>query len=52
MIWWGIFEEAQVQAVKEVVVWQLAEAMREKEGIQEQAGDAAEDEPYSGRPYS
>lgn len=25
-----IFEEAQAQAVKEVVAWQLAEAMREK----------------------
>jgi len=28
----GIFEEAQAQAVKEVVAWQLAEAMR-KQGI-------------------
>ena len=26
----GIFEKAQAQAVKEVVAWQLAEAMREK----------------------
>ena len=26
----GIFEEAQVQAVKEVVAWQLGEAMRTK----------------------
>jgi len=26
----GIFEEAQAQAVKEVVAWQLAEAMRER----------------------
>jgi antitoxin HicB len=26
----GIFEEAQMQAVKEVVAWQLAEAMKEK----------------------
>jgi len=26
----GIFEEAQAQAVKEVVAWQLAEAMRSK----------------------
>ena len=25
----GIFEEAQMQAVKEVVAWQLAEAMKE-----------------------
>ena len=27
----GIFEEAQAQAIKEVVAWQLAEAMRKKE---------------------
>ncbi len=26
----GIFEEAQVQAIKEVVAWQLAEAMKER----------------------
>jgi len=26
----GIFEEAQSQAVKEVVAWQLAQAMKEK----------------------
>ena len=26
----GVFEEAQTQAVKEVVAWQLAQAMREK----------------------
>jgi plasmid maintenance system antidote protein VapI len=26
----GVFEEAQVEAVKEVVAWQLAEAMKEK----------------------
>jgi predicted XRE-type DNA-binding protein len=26
----GIFEEAQTQAVKEVVAWQLAQAMKEK----------------------
>ena len=26
----GVFEKAQAQAVKEVVAWQLAEAMKEK----------------------
>ncbi len=26
----GIFEEAQAQAIKEVVAWQLAQAMKEK----------------------
>ena len=26
----GIFEEAQTQAIKEVVAWQLAQAMRKK----------------------
>ena len=27
----GIFEEAQAQAVKEVVAWQRAQAMKERE---------------------
>jgi len=27
----GIFEEAQAEAVKEVVAWQLAQAMKERE---------------------
>ena len=26
----GVFEEAQAQAIKEVVAWQLAQAMKEK----------------------
>ena len=26
----GVFEEAQAQAIKEVIAWQLAEAMRKK----------------------
>ncbi len=26
----GVFEEAQAEAIKEVVVWQLAEAMKKK----------------------
>jgi len=26
----GVFEEAQAQAVKEVIAWQLAEAMKER----------------------
>ena len=26
----GIFEEAQAQAIKEVVAWQLADAMKKK----------------------
>jgi antitoxin HicB len=26
----GVFDEAQAQAIKEVVAWQLAEAMRQK----------------------
>jgi antitoxin HicB len=26
----GVFEEAQAQAIKEVVAWQLAESMRER----------------------
>lgn len=43
----GIFEEAQAQAVKEVVAWQLAEAMKKK-NLQEQDGIAAQNEPHSG----
>ena len=45
----GIFEEAQTQAVKEVVAWQLAEAMKKK-NLQEQNGHAAQDEPDAGGP--
>jgi len=45
----GIFEEAQAQAVKEVVAWQLAEAMKKK-NLQEQNGHTAEDEPDANRP--
>ena len=44
----GIFEEAQAQAVKEVVAWQLAEAMRKKKISKEQDGHAAQDEPHAG----
>ena len=45
----GIFEEAQAQAIKEVVAWQLAEAMKRR-NLEEQDGDVAEDEPHSGGP--
>jgi antitoxin HicB len=41
----GIFEEAQAQAVKEVVAWQLAEAMK-KQKISN--GGYAEDQPHTG----
>jgi hypothetical protein len=44
----GIFEEAQAQAVKEVVAWQLDEAMKQTENIQEQDGYAAQDKPHTG----
>ena len=37
----GILEEAQTQAVKEVVAWQLAEAMKEQNG---RSGGAAGDD--------
>jgi hypothetical protein len=46
----GIFEAAQTQAVKEVVAWQLSEAMKKKENLQEQDGCTAQNEPYAGRP--
>ena len=29
----GIFEETQAQATKEIVVWQLAEAMKQKSNL-------------------
>jgi len=32
----GIFEEAQTQAIKEVVAWQLAEAMKNQKILEEQ----------------
>ena len=44
----GIFEEAQAQAVKEVVAWQLAEAMKKKKTSKNQDGGAAQDEPHPG----
>jgi ribosomal protein L4 len=34
----GIFEEAQAQAVKEVVAWQLAQAMKEKKNSKNHMG--------------
>ena len=42
----GVFEEAQVQAVKEVVAWQLAQAM--KENLEKQNGHNAQDKPLAG----
>ncbi len=44
----GIFEETQAQAVKEVVAWQLAEAMKKKKNIEGTHGHAAQDEPHPG----
>lgn len=41
----GIFEEAQAQAVKEVVAWQLAEAMKTQKISRNKMANAAEDEP-------
>jgi hypothetical protein len=40
----GIFEEAQAQAVKEVVAWQITEAPEKRE-VPDKRGDAAEDKP-------
>ena len=44
----GIFEEAQAQAIKEVVAWQLAQAMKKKKISKNAHGDAAQDEPHPG----
>ncbi|HVP48924.1 MAG TPA: hypothetical protein VMT32_20160 [Bryobacteraceae bacterium] len=43
----GIFETARAKAIKEVVAWQLAEAMKKKK-ISEADGRAAQDEPDTG----
>lgn len=45
----GIFEEAQALAVKEVVAWQIAEAMK-KNNLKGSDGQAAQDEPQPGGP--
>ncbi|MGO9439153.1 MAG: hypothetical protein ACLPXM_01250 [Terriglobales bacterium] len=42
----GIFEEAQAQAVKEVVAWQLDEAMRKRKISKNQDGRAAQNKPH------
>ena len=46
----GIFEETQAQAIKEVVAWQLAEAMKQQNISKNKNGDTAEDEPHPGGP--
>ena len=48
----GIFEETQAQAVKEVVAWQLAEAMKKQKISKNKNGHAAEDEPLTGGPIA
>lgn len=42
----GVFEEAQVQAVKEVVAWQLARAM--EKNLEKQNGHNSQDKPFAG----
>ena len=44
----GIFEEAQAQAVKEVVAWQLAEAMKEKKISKNKLTPLAKTKPHPG----
>ncbi len=39
----GVFEEAQNQAIKEVVAWQLAHAMKEKKISKNRMAALAED---------
>jgi ribosomal protein L4 len=41
----GIFDQAEAQAVKEVVAWQLAQAMKEKKISKNRA---EENEPHAG----
>ena len=47
----GILENAQTQAAKVVISWQIAEAMKRKKVSKSRMGQAAQDEPIaSGRP--
>ena len=46
----GTLEEAQTQAVKEVVAWQLAEAMKKKKMSRRRDGHVTQDEPFAGGP--
>ena len=41
----GIFEEAHAEAVKEVVAWQLAEAVKKKKVSKNKMASPAEDKP-------
>lgn len=45
-------EEAKAQAIREVVAWKRAEAMKEKTISKQQNGHAAQDEPHPGGPDS
>lgn len=42
-------EEAQNQAIKGVVAWQLSRAMKGKGNLEGPDGNEAEDQPYTGR---
>ena len=44
----GIFEEAQAQTVKDVVAWQLAEAMKKQKISKNQNPRAAQDQRRAG----
>ena len=44
----GVFEQAQAQAIKEVVAWQLANAMKKKNMSKQKMATPAENQPHSG----
>ena len=46
----GIFEEAQAQALKEVVAWQLADAMKKKKISKNRMATLLKNQPHPGRP--
>jgi mannose-6-phosphate isomerase-like protein (cupin superfamily) len=48
----NIFEEAQAQAIKEVVAWQLATAMKKKKISKTRTAALLKDEPLPGRSHS
>ena len=48
----NIFEEAQAQAIKEVVAWQLAKAMKKRKISKARMAVLLKDEPVAGGSHS
>lgn len=46
----GLLEEAQAQAVKEVVAWQVAEVTKTRKNSTNKDGSVAQEEPFASGP--